>query len=160
MLQGSATPPPIPEPTQISRQTSAAIGDWRKGNQSIMMAESFLIVGNEATALSLGGHSSSTGRPMAISSPDRGHPQNKVVATDFDRLVKENSQLRALLMKEREESKQMKEKFWRMFVLVKSTLEETNVESDLKALTRLLHNETEARKKAEAEVEALRRSFA
>jgi hypothetical protein len=149
MIQSSVTPPPLPEFIPASKIHGMPI-EGRKGNQSVMMAESFLLVGgdgyhgNQSNAVQI--HSKSVG----LSSPDRGQTQHRALVTEIERLSKEVAQLRSMIIKEREESKAQKDRFWKMFVLVKAALEESNHESDLKALTRLLHNETEARKKAEA----------
>jgi len=185
-IQSAATPPPLPESSAAVRPTrdmSMSTLEWKKGTQSVM-AESFLMVGGDTLPSALGPErsisgASNSGFTRSISgrenSLEKLQAANKSLTNEVEKLAKENSQLRSMLLRERDEAKAQRDKFWKMFVLVKAALEEakiplttnpshspsapTSYESELKALTRLLHAETEARKKAESELEALRRRY-
>ena len=157
LIHGSTTPSPLPEFLPSSKIANTSVSDWKKGNQSILMAESYLLVGGDNGPLA--SNQNQLGKSTGISSPDRSNNPTRALTLEVERLTKDLNQMKNLITKEREDAKLQSEKFWKMFVLVKATLEETNHESDLKALTRLLHVETEARKKAEADLAAVRRSY-
>jgi len=166
-MQSSVTPPPLPE--SLAKPSGIA-PDWKKGNQSVMMGESYFLVGGETlqpvpTGSGHTSHGASQSK-NAPQSPEKLQSANRKLSSEVERLGKEMQQLKSLITKEREDAKLQKDKFWKMFVIVKAALEDakgsgtvSNHDSDLKALTRLLHIETEDRKKAEAELDELKRSF-
>lgn len=166
-------PPPLAEPT--SRLIPP---EWRRTNsnphtQSMLMAESYCMVPEPTTPTGQGPSHKPSQMPAPSTvvgasqscSADKLQSNVRLLMSDVERLTKENESLRATILRERDESRKHKERFWKMFASVKATLEDVkgarepaaaNYEPELKALTKAFHEAVEGRKRAEAELQTLK----